>query len=338
MGDGSRRHPPPPPTRYPLRPVQSKAAARPAPAPPPTKFGPSGTAQAALAAPRHGTVPPGRPGGPAAPARFTGLPPPKVIQRAEINWKGLDKKPHWAAFYKKYGEILTDDFQSNSSLYEQFVSTLPLAQLDQFVQGFDADTSFSKVADLLALFIKGNKGFKYHPAGAHCGGIRTKFRSFLEKLSVPDVQDITIGGKGRRVIVRTPMMIDPTWGGSRVLDINGKLVNGLAAFETHHAVLVGGKIYDPTGGYFGAQNGWAALLLETSTEQANKRTGTFEKLFRPKTLDGSFKIFTLQANALDELNGIAGAAFFEEFDQSTATWLMNAVDQNAIDQMKELLK
>lgn len=253
--------------------------------PPPTKFGPGGAAQAALAAPRPGIAPPpGRPGSTAAPARFTGPPPPRVIQRSEINWRGLDRQPHWGAFVDKFGDKLDlgSDLENTGILYRQFVSTLELERLKNFTDTFDEATDYGSVADLLVLFIKQNKGFRYNPTGAHCGGVQKHFKRMLDKLQVPNVETISIGGKGLRVIVVAPMMIDPNWRGSRVLDVNGKVIGGLAAFETHHAVKIGSTIYDPTGGYCGPESDWYAQMTASSTEEANKRTGFLERFGTPE--------------------------------------------------------
>lgn len=174
------------------------------------------------------------------------------------NLRALEKQ-----FCREYG-IELSDFDKNKETYTNSFRFWYGDNALRKISNEAKATSHGKTNEqILINFINiaRRSGFVYRPMGAHCGVIAKHFQGVLGEGEIH-----SRGNGGNRVVIHTPFPIDPKWKGGPVQDSTRTLIPNWAGFENHVAVRVGNRIYDPTGGYVGDEDGWYRLLTPTKTE------------------------------------------------------------------------
>ena len=108
------------------------------------------------------------------------------------------------------------------------------------------------------------RNFVYDPNGADCESIAKTFLDVVGRGKTRYIGSSAVGNV--RVLVRIVRPIDERWQGGRVLTPDRGRIAGWVGFQNHWAVEVDGVIYDPTGGYVGAEDGWCRLLTRSEGE------------------------------------------------------------------------
>ena len=241
--------------------------------PPPTKFGASGVAQALPAVAATGQMhkaPPTRFGPDTAQAKMAAaaapvhLPPPTKFSPGDTaQCTGLPKaggRGNHAPPPTRYGPGMPAQ-----RLASRWHGT------PRVLQRAEAEKKEAHPAEIFAEFVaqKMAEHFVYNPDTNNCLTLARGLIEYFKSHGLSGTQADLIG-VGKRFIIRTPKLIDTSYEGGAVIHDSSRLP-GLTAFENHHGVLLNGVVYDPTGGYVGPQDDWAAILTEADIEPMSGR-------------------------------------------------------------------
>lgn len=138
-------------------------------------------------------------------------------------------------------------------------------------------TSSATPQSVFLSYLEGISGFKYHPDNNNCLTLANDLKSKFE-LSGMKPALISLMASGARYIISTPSIIDSSYTGG-VVRHNKTILGDFRAFESHHALILNGTIYDPTSGYVGPKNLWCATLSDADIDPPEDSTLDLEDQF-----------------------------------------------------------